>query len=564
MKAMVNGVKNMKWIFFGAGIIMLAALFFAGCGKHRGNNTDDVDGGVVTRESGDDAPKVIESTEINTFECIISLLSQWDPGELKRRVYTFSAELKDEKVFCSCKWRGDGSDSFSFESDISFLKSLQNIVSEYDFAQYNGFYHSVSGLPNMYGDRISIVYESGEEIYASDNQSGFLPNDAAFDLVKLFCESAGKVPSVLPIIQSKEVVAESENGRSIYTVHPILSLTKNGGEEYGALEDAVRNYSEGLRTEYRTNLMRLRQAAKTVNGDFTELYSQNEMFVTKSDSRVLSFYEKRTEFEGWLDTMYWWDAHTFDSQSGKELGFADVFTDPEQLPELLYLELESAYPEIEFIEETPKILKEVIGENNTAVVSFSLSPGYVNVFFTDYRFTLKHTGGHHIALSFKDYPELVKPEFRTNAVNYIFKVDYNFSYPLSDGIKLRTEYIPSDEGEGGNLICRVNGSEYSEKVYDLPNELYLIRKNGRYFLYMNVPTGDASKQTNVYEVKSDGLAFVGKADMAMAENFELDPDRIRMVRLEGDGEQPTMIYGICKVGNGGMPVWIETVKENKD
>lgn len=63
---------------------------------------------------------------------------------------------------------------------------LQSIVAAHNFARHNGYYHNVSGLPAMYGESIDIVYDSGERIYARDNQSGFLPLEAEKALVMLF------------------------------------------------------------------------------------------------------------------------------------------------------------------------------------------------------------------------------------------------------------------------------------------------------------------------------------------------------------------------------------------
>ena len=63
---------------------------------------------------------------------------------------------------------------------------LQEIVAYHDFAQYNGYSHTVSGLPDMYGERIDIVYASGERIYVHDNQSGFLGREAQKKLIALF------------------------------------------------------------------------------------------------------------------------------------------------------------------------------------------------------------------------------------------------------------------------------------------------------------------------------------------------------------------------------------------
>ena len=66
------------------------------------------------------------------------------------------------------------------------MARLQEIVSAYDFAQYNGYYHSVSGLPDMYGETLDVVYASGERLHVYDNQSGFLPYEAIIELVMLF------------------------------------------------------------------------------------------------------------------------------------------------------------------------------------------------------------------------------------------------------------------------------------------------------------------------------------------------------------------------------------------
>ena len=50
-------------------IILLMAMGFSGCGFPR-RNTDNIDGGVVTRNSGEDSPKVIESRK-KTLELIL-------------------------------------------------------------------------------------------------------------------------------------------------------------------------------------------------------------------------------------------------------------------------------------------------------------------------------------------------------------------------------------------------------------------------------------------------------------------------------------------------------------
>ena len=104
------------------------------------------------------------------------------------KVYKMSAALEDGTVKAKIDWhdRSGNGDKAEFEADVSFMSKLQEIVSKYDLAKHNGYTYHVSGLPDMYGDHIDIKYASGESIYASDNQSGFLKAEAAMELINLF------------------------------------------------------------------------------------------------------------------------------------------------------------------------------------------------------------------------------------------------------------------------------------------------------------------------------------------------------------------------------------------
>ena len=170
-------------------IILLMTMGFCGCGLSR-RNTDDIDGGVKTYNSGENSPKVVESTEIVSFKCEFSLLAAVleEESELNGRIYTLDAELDDGTVKCKigCYGRESSSVPKEFTADASFMTSLQEIVSKYDFAQHNGYISKVSGLPHMYGAKLDIKYASGESIYAYDNQDCFISIDAINELVEIF------------------------------------------------------------------------------------------------------------------------------------------------------------------------------------------------------------------------------------------------------------------------------------------------------------------------------------------------------------------------------------------
>ena len=181
----------MKWLFAGLGIALMVTAIAGGiaavCRRTSEENTDHIDGGVVSQEHAD-VPKVIESTEIVEFHAVISLFSAVDAEELGYRVYKLDAVLQDGEVIVRYDWydRQGESDRAEYKAETDFMVRLQEIAAAYNFAQYNGYYHSVSGLPDMYGEILDIVYASGERIYVHDNQSGFLSYEAEKDLILLF------------------------------------------------------------------------------------------------------------------------------------------------------------------------------------------------------------------------------------------------------------------------------------------------------------------------------------------------------------------------------------------
>ena len=111
---------------------------FSWCGLPR-RNTDDIDGGVVTRNSGDDSPKVIESTEIISYGSEFSFISSFFDEEsgLAGKVYKLSAVMEDDTVKAKFDWhdRAGNGDKYEFQTDSSFMTKLQKIVSKYDLAK---------------------------------------------------------------------------------------------------------------------------------------------------------------------------------------------------------------------------------------------------------------------------------------------------------------------------------------------------------------------------------------------------------------------------------------------
>jgi len=181
-----------KRIFYGIAAIS-AAIAVIGIKKlfcSRGHSdTDCIDGGVVTRSSGDGSPKTVISQDIESFKLTVSTVTfQDESSPICGRVYRLCAELTDGKCKVTGDWRDryGKSDKTERLCEGAFMRKLCDLITKHDLARHNGYYHHVSGLPDMYGAELDVRYASGEYITAADNQGCFMSLDAVEDFCDLF------------------------------------------------------------------------------------------------------------------------------------------------------------------------------------------------------------------------------------------------------------------------------------------------------------------------------------------------------------------------------------------
>ena len=149
---------------------------------------NEEDGGIVKKVNVD-APKIIMSTQIVIFECKFSTFAFLDSDEeIGNRVYILEARLENEFVNGRYRHRSrfENNVDVKFKAEQSFMERLQRIIEEHNLAKDNGVCVEVKGLPDMYGAKLRVDYESGERIYTSNNQDNFLSVSAMKAMLRLF------------------------------------------------------------------------------------------------------------------------------------------------------------------------------------------------------------------------------------------------------------------------------------------------------------------------------------------------------------------------------------------
>ena len=174
-------------------LVAAASLFMISKIRKINNCKNDETDGAVRHRINKKAPHTINSRDITFFSCCFSAFGMLEEDtHLAGKNYTLEAKLENDVAVCSyaSRYRGTGISNIRFTSDVSIMTELQKIVAEYDFAQHNGYYYHISGLPDMYGMELSVCYASGESISAANNQSIFLPITALEELESLFLRRA--------------------------------------------------------------------------------------------------------------------------------------------------------------------------------------------------------------------------------------------------------------------------------------------------------------------------------------------------------------------------------------
>lgn len=178
---------SMKKMAFAA-LILTALLLLSSCAGKEMMKYEEMPGGRRDR-TREDAPKTVESKDIERFEC------EFTYGKRDREGYTYcSFKLERMEEGASCRMTGYDDLHIVFDLDFQLprqaLEELQKVVEEYDLARYNGRDRFTSGLPEMLGTSLLVVYKSGERIYAYDNASSVLDYRAEIAIHDFFRDLA--------------------------------------------------------------------------------------------------------------------------------------------------------------------------------------------------------------------------------------------------------------------------------------------------------------------------------------------------------------------------------------
>ena len=138
-----------------------------GCASVSAVDIDEPITGGVTDKTDPNAPKVIESKDIDNMHAEFLLYGEWAPG-LKNYKYTFDIKPNEQGVLTAYE-SGLG---LSAPVDQELLDAIQAVIDKFDLVDRNGVYKLTAGLPPEFGTcTFNVNYTSKENLsFTIDNE----------------------------------------------------------------------------------------------------------------------------------------------------------------------------------------------------------------------------------------------------------------------------------------------------------------------------------------------------------------------------------------------------------
>lgn len=142
------------------------------------------------------APKETKSKTIVSFEYSFSTTDFYNNlgKQLPYENCSFTLLREGDKARCKAFGYGNYGTKFNIEftTDLGVLGELQLLIDRLNLGKYNGISKGVQGVHPQCATRLSVKYDSGERILASDNAGPILLTQESFELYEFFQALAKK------------------------------------------------------------------------------------------------------------------------------------------------------------------------------------------------------------------------------------------------------------------------------------------------------------------------------------------------------------------------------------
>jgi len=353
---------------------------------------------------------------------------------------------------------------------------------------------------------------SGEELQVNDSEKS---EEAAKDSDTKETEHSNMIHLMVGMVYEHEY-SDTYSQSIAHAEYPVVKLEDCCEEEHEALEDAIDDLNEDERASVRNQYWEYIDWAKEELSSGNEYFAMYELSedvtVRRADTTVVSLLYDGYSFSGGVHGMNYYWSKNIDTQTGEILMLSDVLNDVDRLPQIVRKEVEEHIPEEELFG-YDGIEDAVIsaGEGLTWVLDYN----GMTVYFDPYEIGPFASGAHMVTLSYEEYPDLVKDNFKQVPDNYTMSFSeyetcrYDVDYDgMLDEIKVWGQYDEYDTIT--TMIISINGSQYKYETWCYSiNPMLIHMADGNNYLYVQTSSDNDYRTIDIYKLGTDQVESMG-------------------------------------------------------
>ena len=272
----------------------------------------------------------------------------------------------------------------------------------------------------------------------------------------------------------------------------------NDSEEFKPLAEAFDKYNEEVDKITADARQELEQYVEEIRSDQPDYFSkkgmltdETEAYVIRADKSIVSVVSLRTMDYGGVHPGYAYSSCNYDTGTGKELKFTDVVKDTKAFFEILDEKVDEEYP-YDNLEKPSTYAKELEGGDYKDLV-WTVNAEGVSVYFNTYILGPYSAGSQIISVYFDEADKMFNDRYVNKEEDYIFPVMVGnmFMSLDTDGdgerepVHVQGIYEKVyEDNDIYNTGLEVFVGEESVRAYGYSGSAYLIRKDGKYYMYL--------------------------------------------------------------------------------
>jgi len=384
------------------------------------------------------------------------------------------------------------------------------------------------------------------------------------------------VRPLMPLTTTIQYFSDKDDKGELLESHwTSINYMGNPAENQRQITDALTEYSVGEDSTFRKTRKRMLKEVKVFRAECLQenapFYGPFEykidLHVRRADSRVVSFQEFFSDYNGGVHGMYGVTGKSFDTASGRELKLTDLFSDTDGLLRAIKQQLGFDYPNASFMESGGELLNELDNAMKEGYLNWTIDPRGVTFYFNPYHIGSYAEGIFQTTILFSEYPDIYKKNSGTGSIQWTGPKEYCMELVpyqttrLSDSPRNDRIYVTGYEDE---ILIDYCGTRLQDACHAKRVRPVLVNlKDGRRYLYADYTKDGSNYQLRVYDLNGSEPKFVKELPMTRLDSHSgsqalqrwsimSDPENFFMYSAKGSPFMPGK-WLRCRVGSNGLP-----------